>query len=82
MFLDSNDRITYTLQTTALLGHNGAGKSTLFAMLTGITSPTAGDAFVHSAVTGKMHSVVTQLSTLRQHLGLCPQYNVLVSSLV
>lgn len=37
----------YEGQITAILGHNGAGKTTLFNMLTGMTSPTKGSAFLY-----------------------------------
>lgn len=37
----------YEGQITAILGHNGAGKTTLFNMLTGMTEPTKGSAFVY-----------------------------------
>ena len=30
-----------------LTGHNGAGKTTLFNMLTGMTSPSAGTAYIY-----------------------------------
>lgn len=36
----------YEGQITAILGHNGAGKSTLFNILTGLTSPTSGTAYI------------------------------------
>ncbi|CAJ0597121.1 unnamed protein product [Cylicocyclus nassatus] len=36
----------YYGQITALLGHNGAGKSTTFSMLTGVTSPSSGTAYI------------------------------------
>ncbi|KAG8236662.1 hypothetical protein J437_LFUL014510, partial [Ladona fulva] len=36
----------YEGQITAILGHNGAGKTTLFNILTGLTAPTSGTAFV------------------------------------
>ena len=36
----------YEGQITAILGHNGAGKTTLFNILTGLTAPSAGTAFV------------------------------------
>ena len=34
----------YPNEITAILGHNGAGKSTLFNILTGMTSPSSGNA--------------------------------------
>lgn len=36
----------YEGQITAILGHNGAGKSTLFNILTGLTAPTSGTAYI------------------------------------
>lgn len=36
----------YEGQITAILGHNGAGKSTLFNILTGLTSPSSGTAYI------------------------------------
>lgn len=36
----------YEGQITAILGHNGAGKTTLFNILTGLTAPTAGTAYI------------------------------------
>lgn len=36
----------YEGQITAILGHNGAGKSTLFNILTGLTAPTTGTAYI------------------------------------
>lgn len=36
----------YEGQITAILGHNGAGKTTLFNILTGLTVPTSGTAYV------------------------------------
>uniref|UniRef100_A0A914WE89 ABC transporter domain-containing protein n=1 Tax=Plectus sambesii TaxID=2011161 RepID=A0A914WE89_9BILA len=62
-------------QVTALLGHNGAGKSTTFAMLSGMTQPTHGDAFIEG------YDLRSGLSKIREHLGLCPQYNALFPNL-
>lgn len=36
----------YEGQITAILGHNGAGKTTLFNILTGLTAPTSGSAYI------------------------------------
>ncbi|GBP64686.1 ATP-binding cassette sub-family A member 5 [Eumeta japonica] len=45
--IDGIDLSIYEGQITAVLGHNGAGKSTLFNILTGLTTPTAGTAYVY-----------------------------------
>ena len=52
---------------TALLGHNGAGKTTTFNMLTGLMSPTQGDAFIYGL------SIKHDLTNVRKTLGVCPQ---------
>ena len=42
-------RITFGIKKDSLfclLGHNGAGKTTTFRMLSGVLTPTCGDAFV------------------------------------
>lgn len=44
--VDGIDLSIYEGQITAILGHNGAGKSTLFNILTGLTAPTSGTAYV------------------------------------
>jgi len=36
-------------QSVGIIGHNGAGKSTLLKILSGITFPTEGEAFVHGS---------------------------------
>ena len=60
----------YEGQVTALLGHNGAGKTTTFNMLTGLLSPTEGDAVIYG------QSVISDLKTVRTMLGVCPQHDV------
>ncbi|TKR67159.1 hypothetical protein L596_023352 [Steinernema carpocapsae] len=65
----------YHGQITALLGHNGAGKSTTFSMLTGVTGPSSGTAFIDG------YDIRTSLPQIRKSLGLCPQYNILFDNL-
>ncbi|KAE9414291.1 hypothetical protein Angca_002832, partial [Angiostrongylus cantonensis] len=65
----------YHGQITALLGHNGAGKSTTFSMLTGVTAPSSGTAYIDD------YDIRTSLPQIRKRTGLCPQYNILFNSL-
>ncbi|VDM62451.1 unnamed protein product [Angiostrongylus costaricensis] len=65
----------YHGQITALLGHNGAGKSTTFSMLTGVTAPSSGTAYIDD------YDIRTNLPQIRKRTGLCPQYNILFNSL-
>jgi ATP-binding cassette subfamily A (ABC1) protein 3 len=65
----------YESQILSLLGHNGAGKTTLINMLTGMMSVTDGDAFVLG------NSVRTDMSSVRDSMGVCPQHNVLWDNL-
>ncbi|KAJ3064546.1 ATP-binding cassette sub- A member 1 [Podochytrium sp. JEL0797] len=59
----------------ALLGQNGAGKSTTMSMLAGLTPATSGDALICGL------SVRTQMSLIRQMLGVCPQHDILFEDL-
>ncbi|XP_077866667.1 phospholipid-transporting ATPase ABCA3-like [Saccoglossus kowalevskii] len=65
----------YEGQITALLGHNGAGKTTTMSILTGLFQPTSGTAKVNGA------DILTDMDSVRQSLGLCPQHNVLFDRL-
>ncbi len=51
----------------AFLGVNGAGKTTTIRMLTGLTAPTAGEAFVMG------HNVVTEPAQVKKIVNLSPQ---------
>ena len=62
-------------EITALLGHNGAGKTTTMSVLTGLFSPTSGEAMVGG------HSIREGMDQVRQSLGLCPQHNMLFEDL-
>ncbi|KAL8004892.1 putative Cell wall protein YJL171C/Tos1 [Plasmopara halstedii] len=59
-----------------LLGPNGAGKSTTLSILSGMLSPTSGDAFVSGSI-----SVAANPQTIRQSLSVCFQHNVLFDNL-
>ena len=61
----------YEGQIFALLGHNGAGKSTTVSMLTGLYPPTSGDCFAFGT------SITTDMDSVRQMLGVCPQHDTL-----
>uniref|UniRef100_A0A3Q0SWA0 P-type phospholipid transporter n=1 Tax=Amphilophus citrinellus TaxID=61819 RepID=A0A3Q0SWA0_AMPCI len=61
----------YESQITAFLGHNGAGKTTTMSILTGMYPPTSGTAIIY----GK--DIRTDMDTIRQSLGMCPQHNIL-----
>ncbi|XP_062380442.1 phospholipid-transporting ATPase ABCA1a isoform X2 [Sardina pilchardus] len=65
----------YEGQITSFLGHNGAGKTTTMSILTGLFPPTSGTAYILG------RDIQTELSTIRQNLGVCPQHNVLFSML-
>ncbi|KAG8455080.1 hypothetical protein GDO86_001341 [Hymenochirus boettgeri] len=65
----------YEGQITSFLGHNGAGKTTTMSILTGLFPPTMGTAYIM----GK--DIRTELNSIRQNLGVCPQHNVLFSML-
>uniref|UniRef100_A0A670JDL6 P-type phospholipid transporter n=1 Tax=Podarcis muralis TaxID=64176 RepID=A0A670JDL6_PODMU len=65
----------YEGQITAFLGHNGAGKTTTMSILTGLFPPTSGTILVG----GK--DIQTDLDSIQQSLGMCPQYNILFNHL-
>ena len=65
----------YKNQITSFLGHNGAGKTTTLSILTGLFPSTSGTAFVNGL------DVSESMDTIRQSVGMCPQYNVLFGKL-
>ncbi|KAJ3451984.1 abc transporter a family member 1-related [Anaeramoeba flamelloides] len=58
-------------QLLALLGPNGSGKTTTINMLTGLFPPTEGTAKIY----GK--SILSEISQVRDNLGVCPQHDIL-----
>ncbi|XP_037043268.1 ATP-binding cassette sub-family A member 9-like [Bradysia coprophila] len=67
----------YEGQITAILGHNGAGKSTLFNILTGLTSPSSGTAYVF----GYDIRDPNDMTMIRRMTGVCPQHDILFDQL-
>ena len=59
----------------ALLGVNGAGKTTTIKMLTGLTRPTAGEAFVGG------YSVTQQPEQVKKRIGVSPQETAVAPNL-
>lgn len=67
----------YEGQITAILGHNGAGKSTLFNILTGLTAPTNGTAYIF----GYDIRDSNDMTMIRRMTGVCPQHDILFDDL-
>uniref|UniRef100_A0A6Q2Z6U8 ABC transporter domain-containing protein n=1 Tax=Esox lucius TaxID=8010 RepID=A0A6Q2Z6U8_ESOLU len=65
----------YENNITSFLGHNGAGKTTTMSILTGLFAPTSGTAIING------YDIRTDMDTIRKHLGMCPQHNVLFNDL-
>ncbi|XP_060533320.1 cholesterol transporter ABCA5-like [Cylas formicarius] len=67
----------YEGHITAILGHNGAGKTTLFNILTGLTAPTAGTAYIF----GYDVRDPNDMDQIRRMTGVCPQHDILFDNL-
>lgn len=55
----------------ALLGHNGAGKTTTISVLTGLVTPSGGEAVIAG------HSVISEPAVAQGLMGVCPQHDIL-----
>ncbi|KAK7101994.1 phospholipid-transporting ATPase ABCA3-like [Littorina saxatilis] len=73
--VDNLSLTMYEGQITVLLGHNGAGKTTTMSMLTGFIPPTSGTAYINEK------DIRTDIDSVRESLGLCPQHNILFGTL-
>ncbi|XP_065570568.1 ABC-type organic anion transporter ABCA8-like [Artemia franciscana] len=67
----------YEGHITAILGHNGAGKTTLINMLTGVTSPSEGTAYIE----GMDIRDPSSMKEIRKSFGVCPQHDILLDNL-
>uniref|UniRef100_A0A8C9PSB4 ABC transporter domain-containing protein n=1 Tax=Spermophilus dauricus TaxID=99837 RepID=A0A8C9PSB4_SPEDA len=61
----------YRGQITVLLGHNGAGKTTTCSMLTGLISPSSGQAYING------YEISKDMVQIRKSIGWCPQHDIL-----
>lgn len=59
----------------ALLGVNGAGKTTTIKMLSCLTTPTSGDAFLNG------HSVISDSAAVKEIIGVSPQETAVAPNL-
>ncbi|KAI6229042.1 ATP-binding cassette sub-family A member 1 [Aphelenchoides fujianensis] len=73
--LDSLNVRFYENQITGFLGHNGAGKTTTMSILCGLYSPTSGSASVYGM------DIRREMPAIRDHLGVCPQHNILFDNM-
>lgn len=58
-----------------LLGPNGAGKTTLISILTGLYTPSSGNAWVAG------YDIRDQLEVVQLQIGVCPQFDILWADL-
>ncbi|EFA80183.1 ABC transporter A family protein [Heterostelium album PN500] len=64
-----------SVKAVKYLSHNGAGKTTTIGILTGLISPSSGDAMIF----GK--SIVREMDEVRKMTSVCPQHDILWNEL-
>ena len=72
------DHLSLTVEqgeVLALLGVNGAGKSTTIRMLTGLTPPTSGEAWIYG------NSITEDLNAVKRVIGISPQETAVAPNL-
>ena len=62
-------------QIFALLGHNGAGKTTTISILTGLIEASSGWVEMFG------YDLFNDMDSVRNHIGVCPQHDVLFDDL-
>ncbi|RUS78234.1 hypothetical protein EGW08_014003 [Elysia chlorotica] len=65
----------YKDEIFVLMGHNGCGKSVTLGMMTGFLAPSSGTVII------KGLDIRHKLEAAREHLGVCPQFNILFQKL-
>ncbi|KAJ8786558.1 hypothetical protein J1605_006047 [Eschrichtius robustus] len=65
----------YQGQITVLLGHKGAGKTTTCGMLTGLISPSSGQAYING------YEISQDMLQVRKSVGWCPKHDILFDNL-
>lgn len=73
--VDSLNLEIYQGELFSLLGVNGAGKTTTIKMLTGLTKPTSGDAFVDG------YSIIKESEKVKKMIGVSPQETAVAPNL-
>lgn len=73
--VDHLDFVVEEGELFSLLGVNGAGKTTTIKMLSCLTKPTSGDAFLHG------HSIVSKTNEVKKLIGVSPQETAVAPNL-
>ena len=73
--VDKLDLVIQQGELFSLLGVNGAGKTTTIKMLTGLTQPTSGEAYVGG------YSIINQMEQVKPLIGVSPQETAVAPNL-